>query len=170
MQVLFVIAPENFRDEEYKIPETILSKKGILVLTASTTTKNVTGMLGMVVKPDLQLESAKEISFDALFLVGGSGAKVLWDNEYLHNLVRDFYKKKKLIGAICLAPVILARAGILRGKKATVYESAIKELKDKDAFYSKNSIEQDGLILTGNGPAVANLFGQTFAKILLNGI
>lgn len=168
MPVLFIIAPENFRDEEFKIPELILSKKGVLVLTASTTVKTVTGMLGLKVKPDLSIESAKEMSFDALLLVGGSGARLLWDNQYLHRLVKDFYQKKKLIGAICLAPVILARAGILKGKRATVYETAVKELKEKDAVYTGAAVEQDGLILTGNGPAAANLFGQTFSRILLN--
>lgn len=168
MQVLFIIAPDNFRDEEYRIPESILSKKGVIVLTASTTVKQVTGMLGLKVKPDLPLESAKEISFDALLLVGGNGAKSLWDNQYLHKLVKDFYQKKKLIGAICFAPVILARAGILKGKRATVYETAVNELKEKDAVYTGAAVEQDGLILTGNGPSAANLFGQTFARILLN--
>jgi protease I len=168
MPVLFVIAPENFRDEEYRAPESILSKKGVMVLTASTTTKPVTGMLGLTVKPDLPLESALEMSFEAILLVGGNGATALWDNTYLHKLVRDFYQKKKLIGAICLAPVILARAGLLRGKRATVYETAVKELKEMDAVYTGATIEQDGLILTANGPSAANLFGQTFARILLN--
>jgi protease I len=167
MEVLFVIAPENFRDEEYRVPEAILSKKGVLVLTASTTVKPVTGMLGMQVKPDLPLESAKEMSFDALLLVGGNGAKLLWDNQYLHSLARDFYRSNKLIGAICFAPVILARAGLLRGKRATVYETVVKELKEKDAVYTGATVEQDGLLLTGNGPSAANLFGQTFARILL---
>src|SRR5688500_11853812 len=123
MAILFVIAPENFRDEEFKIPEAILTKKGFLVLTASTTTKPVTGMLGMTVKPDLPLESVQEMSFKALLLVGGNGAEKLWDNPVLHKIVKEFYQKKKLIGAICYAPVILARAGILRGKRATVYET-----------------------------------------------
>lgn len=165
-KVLFVIAPENFRDEEYRVPESVLSKKGAFIMTASTTVNTVKGMLGMEIKPELHIESAKEISFDAILLVGGNGAKLLWDNEILHKLVKDFYKKNKPVGAICLAPVILARAGILRNKRATVFETAVRELREKDAYYTGTNVEQDGTIVTANGPSAANPFAQTFAKLV----
>ena len=167
MNVLMVIPPEEFRDEEYKINESILTKKGCMVLTASTKVDYITGMFGTVIKADLPLESAKEISFDAIMLIGGNGAKLLWDNAYLHQLLKEFNKKNKLIGAICFAPVTLARAGILRKKRATVHEDVKNEFKEFAVTYTGQSVEEDGKIVTANGPSASNLFGQTFVRILM---
>lgn len=166
MNVLMVLASENFRDEEYSICERVLRQKNIMVLTASTTVDCVTGMFGLKVKPDINLATIQEFSFEGLMIIGGDGSKELWENQKLIQLVKEFHKNKKLIGAICLAPVVLANAGILRNKNATVHDSAIKELKSKKVNYRSESVVVDENIITGQGPAFSNLFAQTFANTL----
>ena len=77
-------------------------------------------------------------------------------------------KARKPLGAICIAPTILAAAGVLEGIKATVWnrdnaESAFLELHG--AIFTNESVTQDGLIITGNGPEAAEEFGKIFASL-----
>jgi len=88
-------------------------------------------MLGGEVQPDFAISDVNASEFDAVVVVGGSGSpKYLWDDTQLRNLVRDAYADGKVVAAICLSPVVLARAGILTGKSATVFPStdAVAEL------------------------------------------
>ncbi len=157
--VLMVIAPKNFRDEEFREPYNIFKEHNVKVTTASTDTTPAKGMLGAVVKPEKLLEQIIPDSFDAVVIVGGSGCKVLWDNPILHNIVRDFSKKGKTIGAICIGPVVLARAGIIKGRKVTAFPSVQNELERYGGQYTGSEVEQDGNIITGAGPEFAHNFG-----------
>jgi protease I len=74
--------------------------------------------------------------------------------------------EQKLVGAICLAPVILAKAGMLKNKNAIVFSSEINTIKDLCAIYSTLSVVKDGNIITGNGPTAARKFGETVVKEL----
>jgi len=65
-----------------------------------------------------------------------------------------------------MAPAILARAGVLKGKKATVFPGDETELTSNGAIYTGKMIEKDGNIITGCGPEAASLFGQALAKEL----
>ena len=83
-------------------------------------------------------------------------------------IARETFAAKIPLGAICIAPTILAAAGVLAGKKATVWDSEgeqITFLKQCGAEYSGESVTRDGLIVTGNGPKAAEEFGRMFAAI-----
>jgi len=67
---------------------------------------------------------------------------------------------------LCLSPVILANAGILKGKKATCWFSVARMIKKKGAIYTGKKVEIDGLIITGNGPSAAKEFGEKYLKLL----
>jgi protease I len=165
-KIIMVIASKNFRDEELLEPKVVLTQQGALVKVASTITDTVQGMLGAKVKPDMLVKDIKPVDWDAIILVGGSGASQYWNDSSVHSLVKEFQKLGKIVGAICIAPVTLANAGILSGKKATVYESETKKLKDKGANYTGKNVERDGKIITANGPKAAKEFGETIAKAL----
>jgi len=70
-----VIAPENFRDEEYARPREILESAGYAVVVASRSRETARGMLGMRVQPELLLSEARAADYDAVVFVGGSGAQ-----------------------------------------------------------------------------------------------
>ena len=162
--VLMVIAPKDFRDEEFKEPYDLLTKSGIKVVIASTDTMPTKGMLGMVVNPQITLDQVNSESFDALVIVGGAGCQTLWDNATLHGIVQNFNANDKTIAAICIAPVVLARAGILREVKATVFPSVQDEITSCGAKYTGAKVEVDRNIITGSGPEAAKDFAVAISN------
>jgi len=170
-KVLFIIAPRNFRDEELAVPRSILQEAGHEAEIASTTTATVRGMLGLEVNPDLTVEEAlgELEGYSAVIVVGGSGAPELAKHLEVLKLLKKAVDQGKIIGAICLGPQILAQAGILEGRRATVWCSAldnrpVKILEAKGATYVAQDVVQDGDITTANGPAAA----EQFANAILN--
>ncbi len=165
-KVLMIIASSNFRDEEYQKPREILEKAGIKITVASSKLEETTGMLGMKVKPDILISEVNVSDFDGIVFVGGSGAIEYIENEIAHKIAKEAFEQNKIIGAICIAPVILAKAGILQGKKATCWASEGEKLVQEGAIYQKANVIQDGNIITASGPFAAEEFGQTLLKAL----
>jgi len=165
-RVVMIIAPENFRDEELLESRRILTEKGAEVKVACVTLETARGMLGAEVKPDMLISDIKPDEWDAVILVGGTGASRYWDDSSIHAMLNEAVKQNKIVGAICIAPVTLANAGILSGKKATVYQSEIQRLKDKGAECTGKDVERDGNIITASGPEAARAFGFAIAQAL----
>ncbi|PIP13131.1 MAG: hypothetical protein COX49_02880 [bacterium (Candidatus Stahlbacteria) CG23_combo_of_CG06-09_8_20_14_all_40_9] len=168
-KVVFIIAQNDFRDEEYLVPKKIFGELGAEVTVASEDTTIAKGMLGLSVKPDKRLKDVLLKDYDIIVLVGGSGSVVFWDDEELHTNLVEAADSGRIIGAICLAPGILARAGMLKGKKATVYASpnAKKLLKEEGVIYTGNDVERDGNIITANGPAAAEVFTNELVAAIM---
>ena len=166
-KVVMIITPENFRDEELLEPKSVLIEKGVEVKVASTSLETAKGMLGAEVKPDMLISDIKPEDWDAIILVGGTGASVHWKDTSVHSMLNEAVKQNKIVGAICIAPVTLANAGILSGKKATVYQSEAQKLKDKGAEYTGEGVQRDGNIITASGPPAARKFGDAIAKALM---
>lgn len=164
--ILMVIAPKNFRDEELQKPYDIFTKAGARVRIASSSLKEATGMFGKRVKPDILLEDVNVSEYDAIIFVGGSGASQYFNDPLAIRIAREAYEKGKVIGAICIAPSILANAGILEGKRATSFSSEKSNLEAHGATFTGRNIEVDGRIVTASGPHVAKEFGETIAKLL----
>ncbi len=164
---IMIIAQQDFRDEELLEPKEILEKNGIAVKIASTTLKEVKGMLGTKVKPDILLKEVDPVKFDALIFVGGSGATQYWDDILAHELARSAFTANKIVAAICIAPVTLAKAGLLKGRRATVWQSENQQLKESGANYTGRPVEKDGNIITAAGPFAAKEFGDEISRALL---
>ncbi len=165
-KVALVIAEKIFRDEEYQVPKEILEQAGVTVLTVSTTLNKAIGKLGMVVQPDILLKDLKSKQLDALVFIGGGGSSQYFEDKLAHELAWHYYNQEKVVGAICIAPVILANAGLLKGKRATVFPDGKDTLKANGATYTGNLIEIDGRIITGCGPEAADKFGKELLKLI----
>jgi len=165
---LFIIAPENFRDEELFVPREILEKNGIVTTIASTEAGVCHGKLGGEVEAAIGLNQINVEDFDAIIFVGGAGAQIFWHNPAALLIAQKAVAHDKVLAAICAAPTILALAEVLQGKKATVFsdENYEKILTDHGALLSKNEIEVDGKIITANGPAAAAEFGNKIVALL----
>jgi protease I len=165
-RVVFITAPEVFRDEEYYKPKKILEKACIEVTTASVKTGELTGRFGYKTVSTLLISDINSYDFDAIVYVGGGGASVFFENKDALRLANEFFKHNKPVAAICIAGVILANSGILKDKKATVYIDGKKSLLKSGATYTGNSLEIDGNIITANAPDAAEDFGKAILKVL----
>jgi len=186
---VMVVAPRAFRFEEFVIPYELLTKFGHKVNVASIDTifasgvydqELLTKMLHNIkfnfydtarvysasLKPQLMVKDIDTLKFDGIILVGGMGAAIYWDDANIRKFVQYFARTpNKIVAAICLAPVTLARAGVLAGKKATVFEDreTIKELKNNGAVYEKTDVVISGNIITASGPAASEKFARAIA-------
>lgn len=167
-EVLMVIAPQGFRDEEYARPREVLESAGYAVTVASRSRETARGMLGMRVRPDLLLSEARAADYDAVVFVGGSGAQTYWDDPEAHRLAQEAANGGKVVAAICIAPVILARAGVLEGKQATVFDppSLCAELTAHGATCTGASVQRDGRTVTASGPQAAEDFARSILAAL----
>lgn len=166
-KILMIIASQNFRDEEYLKPKSIFIKSGANVTTASSKLGELKGMLGAKVKPDILIDKVNPLEFDAIVLVGGIGATEYFDNKTVHNIFQTAVKNNKIIAAICISPATLANAGVLKGKKATVFSSEKEALISGGANYVDVPVVKDGKVITARDPNAADEFGQTIKKALL---
>jgi protease I len=167
--VLMVIAPRDFRDEELLQPKAVFESQGAVVEVASPTSDLARGMLGAEVKPDLTLAAVDPHRYAAIALVGGRGARTyLWDNHVLHALLRIARDDGTPIGAICLSPAALARAGLLKGVRATVYGDprAKHELERGGAFFVEEHLVSDQGIVTAAGPDDARAFAEALIHLM----
>lgn len=163
--VLMVIAPENFKDEEYFIPRGILESNKVGVKTVSSKLE-ASSVNGKKIRVDILLNEASLEDYDGVIFVGGPGASVYFNDARAQELAKEGFNNNKVIGAICIAPSILANAGILSGKKATSFPSEKSNLERKGVRYSNEDVIRDGKIVTANGPNAARKFGETIIKTL----
>jgi protease I len=170
-KILMVIAPANFKDDEYSKPRKIFEDKGATVTVASTSTSEAKGVGGTKVTPDKALKDVKAKDYDAIVFVGGPGAKKLFDDSEAHKVAKDAKKEDKVLAAICIAPAILAKAGVLKGKKATIWhqktdDEFVKMLKDGGAKFKDKDVVTDGKFVTANGPKASDDFAKAIVKLL----
>jgi protease I len=165
-KVLMIIAPTNFRDEELLRPKEILEKAKANVTIASKGVKTAKGMLGSSVSVDLDLSQVNVKDYDAIVFVGGTGAEVYFNDSKALKIAKEAYEQGKVVAAICIAPSILANAGILEGKQATAFPSEASNLEANGARYTGEAVTIDGKIITAKGPEAASQFGNAIAKVL----
>ncbi|MDL2261298.1 DJ-1/PfpI family protein [Methanimicrococcus sp. OttesenSCG-928-J09] len=168
-KILMIVAPERFRDEEFFEPRAVFEKNGYAVTVGSTRLGTATGVMGGSVDADVIIDDVSADDFDAIAISGGGGSKAfLWDNPKLHALLNDAFSKGKVVSAICISPVVLAKAGLLKGKAASVFpaDDAIDEMKKAGADLKSEAVVTDGKIVTGNGPECAAEFGEAVLKMI----
>jgi len=172
-KVVMVIAHEDFRDEEYLTPKEILTREGVKIITASSSLEIAKGMLGAKVKPDILFSEIKVKDYDAIVFIGGVGASEYWNNPQAQKIAQEAVKEGKLLAAICIAPVTLANAGVLKDKQATVFPSEKNRLVAKGVKYTAKPVEKDfdpatkSKIITAQSPKEAKIFAEEIKKALL---
>ena len=165
-KAVLIVGRENFRDEELFETRRVLTEAGVKTVVASTKTGAVRGMLGRVTEATILVNELKVDDYDAIIFIGGAGALEYFESPLAWNIARDTVQKRKVLGAICIAPAILANAGLLRGVRVTGFPTERDRLLSAGAFYTGAPVERDGLIITGDGPLAAILFGRAIADTL----
>lgn len=159
-KIAMIVAKNNFRDEELLVPRDIFEKAGYKVVIFSSSLGKAKGVIGAVVKIDKSIDSLNPQEYDAVIFIGGPGASEYWDSESAYKIARDTLANNKVLGAICIAPVTIARAGLLKDKKATVWPSEKGKLEQEGAVYTGASVEVSDNIVTADGPRSAEEFAE----------
>ncbi|MDR1195459.1 MAG: DJ-1/PfpI family protein [Endomicrobium sp.] len=167
-KVIFITAPEIFRDEEYVIPKRILEEASVKVVTASAKKGEITGRFGTKAVSEMTIDEIDPNDFDAIVYVGGAGSSVFFENATALKLANDFFSSGKPTAAICIAPTIFANTGILKGKTATSFPDAKEALIKGGANYTGNPLEIAGNIITANGPDAAEIFAKAILEKIIS--
>jgi len=135
----------------------VLRRAGLVVTTASLTdNKQVTSSHDVLIQADALLSDLKPDDFDAIVLPGGGvGTDNLMADSRIIETVQAYDAQNKFVCAICAAPTVLAKAGVLNGLKGTCYPSCAEAL---GASYTNVPVVADGNIITSQGPGTALLF------------
>jgi deglycase len=168
-KVLMVIPHTQFRDEEFFEPKKILEDEGAKVVVASTSVRTCRGMKGGTVQSDLAIADAKADEYAGLILCGGSSVPdVFWNDKKLQELAVAMATAGKVIAAICLSTVVLAKAKLLADREATVYflPEALEELKAAGAKYVPETLLIHNNIILAEGPPDSQRFGQAIRSAL----
>ncbi len=162
-----IIAKEGFQDIELNGTRQALVNAGYEITLISTETGRCIGKFEGEEEATLALADLAVDTYDCIAFIGGPGAAALAENEEAKRIARDAVQAHIPLGAICVAPTILARAGVLKKKKATVCPGNEQILAEEGAQNTGKAVTVDGLIVTGNGPDAAAEFGQQFVNISL---
>ena len=164
--ILMVIAPKEFRDEEFLEPKEVFENAGVSVTVASKETDSASGSYGAVVPVDIDISEVDIDDYDAIVFVGGRGSSIYFEDEIALKIARESYDSGKVLGAICIAPSILANADLIGGASVTSFPSQEKHLVDHGASYTGKDVQVDGRIVTANGPQAATEFGNKIVELL----
>ena len=167
--VVIVIASNDFQPVEYATPKKILEQAGYMVTVASDKPGTATAVDKSTTRIDFTLNNVIIDHYSAIIFVGGPGAIEHLDNETSYRLIKSAQQAKKLIAAICIAPRILAHAGILKGKRATGWDGdgeLAQIFKSHGVTYERHPVVMDGSIITAVGPTAAQEFGTKIVERL----
>jgi 4-methyl-5(b-hydroxyethyl)-thiazole monophosphate biosynthesis len=143
----------------------ILRRAEIEVILAGLLPGPVEGAHKIGIVPDTLIEAVNATAFDMIILPGGQpGTANLNADKRIHNLLNEFASRDKLIGAICAAPIVLAAAGLLNGRKVTCYPTYRDQLNG--GIYEDSPVVSDGNIITSAGPGTAIPFGLAIVERL----
>lgn len=168
-KVLFVVAHTGYQPVEYSEPKRIIEAEGFRVFTASNKPGVATAKDGSKATVDVTLTNVQIADYDAIIFIGGPGALENLDSEESYELIREAFADEKIIGAICVAPRILARAGILTNIYATGWDEDGKladVFKEFDVKLVREPLAVDSDIVTAQGPAAAHDFGIEIVRLL----
>jgi protease I len=165
-KIAMFIAFQGFRDEEYVEPKKALEAAGHKVTTVSTARGEARGKFRVTAQVDRTVDEIDPADYDALTLVGGPGALEHLDTPKVHAIFRKAMELGKVVGSICISPVALAHAGLLKGRTVTCFPDGAEEVEKGGGKYTGKDLEIDGKLITASGPVPARKYGQALAEAL----
>ena len=161
-----ILLGTGFEESEALVPADLLRRAGIEVRLVGVDGPAVTSAHGVTVTADLTLAELDREAVDMLVLPGGlGGVEVLQGDRHVQALIQHCYDEGRWLAAICAAPTLLARWGLLTDKKAVCYPGLEAQLTGAIPQQGV-SLVQDGKVITAQGPGAAFDFGFYLVKTL----
>ena len=165
---LIIIAQKDYQDKELQGTRDGLIAGGFDIIIASSEAAKCQGKLGGSETAAVAMRDVNVNDYDRIAFIGGPGAHALSSDPEALRIAHEAVRADIPLGAICIAPLILAKAKVLEGRQATVWDSGGEQqamLEQYEAIYTGDSVTVDGKIVTANGPAAADEFGKTLAAL-----
>lgn len=173
MKKTIILLADGFEEIEAISVIDILRRADVECVICSVEDKEaVIGAHQITVKPDVMLKEfikdgydvlANE--YDAVILPGGlPGATTLRDSDRVIEMVKEFFRKDKIVAAICAAPIVLERAGLTEGRTITSYPDCLED--ESICNYTGDMVSRDKNIITGRAPGAAANFAYTILEAL----
>ena len=166
MKTICIFLAEGFEEMEAMFPLDVMRRGGLNVKTVSVTgEKTVVSSHQVPIVADMLFEDLKEEDVEMVVLPGGlPGATNLDAHAGLDKLIMSFAAAGKPLAAICAAPMVYGKRGLLKGKKATCYPGFEQYLEGAEC--TGDPVERDGNIITGKGPGAAMEFALAVVELL----
>lgn len=162
MKTALVLFAEGSEELETVTVVNILRRGGVQVSLAGLQEGVLRGSRGITLQPDTTLDAVKDGEFDMVVLPGGQpGTNHLKADARVAKLVQRMLKQEKYVTAICAAPSVLAKAGLLDGRRATSFPTCLDDYPK--VAQQINAVVEDGKLITSRGPGTA----MDFALVLL---
>lgn len=163
--VVYVLLAEGFEEIEALMPVDILRRAGLPVFTVGMTKKEVTGAHGVHVTADLTADEAND-RIGLLILPGGMpGAKNLDESPFTNYFISRAQTDHGRLAAICAAPMVLGKRGLLYGLRATCYPGFEQYLRGA-AYEADRRVVTDDNITTAAGMGVATEFAMELVRLV----
>ncbi len=166
-RILVPLAP-GFEDLEATTIVDILRRADVEVVTAGLTPGLVQGSRGLRVQPDATLDDVLDQDFDMIALPGGlPGSEHLKNDPRVQALLKRLAGEGRYTAAICAAPMALAAAGLLDGRRVTSYPGVVDKMSLPGTVYVSQPVVVDGKVVTSRGPGTALDFALALAELLV---
>ncbi len=164
-----ILCFNGFDDNEYHGLKNAFDRLAMPYVVYSSKIGIAEGMHGSKLQTEHRIAEFNAEEVDVVVFVGGRGLEEYLNNPKIHNIAQEMLSKGKILAANYWAPAILANAGVLVGKRATITPIEAETLKKHGANYIDEILVIDGNVITGNGSAAAELYADLVAaKILID--
>jgi protease I len=165
--VLVVVPPAEYAEETLRYARSSLYNVHVGTWSVSTEDRElIKGRHQDEFVADAKLDGVQVDGYSGVIFVGGEGARQYFENAEALRIARDAAKQKKMIGAWGHATEILARAGVLRGRKVTGDPSTRAAVERAGGKYTSRQIEIDDKLVTARDDAVGMRLGKALAAIV----
>ena len=166
MARIAILLAEGFEETEALVPADLLVRAGGEILFVSVHgDEMVSGAHGFGIKTHCALTELAKTSLDCLFLPGGAkGTELLGENFIVQSLIQYAVDNGIYVAAICAAPSILGKMGLLEGRRYACYPGFEKEIIG--GIRTGKKVEHDDIFLTGEGMGASFEFGFRLVELL----
>ena len=164
--MIYVFLADGFEEIEALAPVDFLRRAGVEVEIVGVTGETCVGAHDIKVKTDILVDEIKlNDNLLGVVLPGGMpGADNLDKNAFVHKAVDYCVENNLVVGAICAAPFILGKKGVLKGKNATCFPGFEEYLEGANVLC--DGVVTDGKIITAKGAGVAWEFGAAITELV----
>lgn len=171
---VLILAAHGFEQSELEVPRDKLKEAGATVHVASPEKGEIRGWdmkdWGRNVKVDKSLDEVTADDYDAIVLPGGQiNPDLLRINQKALDLIRAFHQQKKIIAAVCHAPWLLIETGIIKGRKATSYQSIKTDVINAGGKWEDAQVVVDHELITSRNPGDLNAFSAKIIEEIAGG-